>query len=83
MRGEGNGVFTKPNADNGNSHRQKTNDLLICLQSASRALAELSHFGGFAQRNLLKFGETDAKVFTTEMAGRRVRSQRAAGLETL
>ena len=46
-------------------------------------LAELSHFGGFAQRNLLKFGQTDAKVFTTEMAGRRVRSQRAAGLETL
>jgi len=50
---------------------------------SSLIVSELSHFGGFAQRNLLKFGETDAKVFTTEMAGRRVRSQRAAGLETL
>ena len=42
-------------------------------------LSGLSHFGVFAQANLLKFGETDAKVFTTERGWVAGSSQRVAG----
>jgi hypothetical protein len=46
------------------------------------ALARLSHFGGFAQGNLLKFGKTEAKVFTTAKAGWRARFQEVEGYAT-
>jgi hypothetical protein len=46
-------------------------------------LAGLSPFSGFAQRNLLKFGKADAKVFTTAKAGWRARFQEVQGRATL
>lgn len=45
----------------------------VVREAVERQLAGLSHFGGFAQGNLLKFGKTEPKVFTTAKAGWRVR----------
>jgi hypothetical protein len=48
-----------------------------------RHYADLSHFGSFAQSNLLKFGEADAKVFTTARAEWQVVSRELEGLAKL